>query len=536
MAPKDIAMTGPQIEPSVPSNHILIQNQVQKILSSGEFDATEQQRNFFHFVVSEMLAGRQNSIKGYTIATEVFGRSPDFNASQDPIVSVQANRLRRSLERYYLIDGHHDPMRIDIPKGGYVPTFTEQDTIEPDVLLKEEITKTGTQSSWPSLLVVPFDNMTGDPEKKFLGIGFAMELAVELARLQEVKVLFPLEGTIALDSHDKSRFVLTGSIFEYNSKIKTIVHMTDTQTGKQIWGDTHISNLDAGKFHAYQEKVVHVIANQIAGEVGIIPKVLAIESKDIPPTELNTYEAILQFYEYEQTLKPESFLKALNALKHAADVEPECSQIWSLLARLYGNIYSLDIPGFEAPLEKAIEYAEKGVRMDPNNQRNVGILAYIRFLSNELSEALREADQALNLNPNSLFVLDGLAFIIMLSGEWERGADLAKKAIRLNPYHRALVHDALWVDYLRQEDFERAYIETMSRRRPAVFWYHLAKASTLGLLGRNEEGKKYVEKLLELRPDFQSKGRMLIKRFVKFEDIVEFIVGGLEIAGLRIEN
>ena len=76
----------------------------------------------------------------------------------------------------------------------------------------------------------------------------------------------------------------------------------------------------------------------------------------------------------------------------------------------------------------------------------------------------------------------------------------------------------------------------MSRRRPAVFLYHLAKASTLGLLGRNDEGKKYVEKLLELRPDFQSKGRMLIKRYVKFEDIVEFIVGGLEIAGLRIEN
>jgi len=514
---------------------VLIQSQMRKILSSNEFDATDQQRNFFKFVVTETLAERQNTIKGYTIATQVFGRAPDFNASVDPIVSVQANKLRRSLERYYLLAGYRDPVRIDIPKGGYMPTFTEQPIVEPNAMVSEEATRNDMATSWPSLLVLPFKNMTGDPGKDFLGIGFSRELAVEVGHFQEITVLFPLEGEIGKGSANKSRFVLNGSFHQHGNAIKILAHMIDTQTGKQVWGDSHKSNLDTGKFLAFQEKIVPVIAAKIVGEVGIIPNLMAIESRNKKPTELSTYEAILRFYEYEQTLAPENFLRALEALKQAKNAEPECDHIWSLLARLYAIIYSLDIPGFENPLEKAVAYAEEGVRMNPNNQRNVGILAYIRFHSNELSVAIIEANRALELNPNSLLNLDGLAFILMLSGEWERGATLARKAIKLNPYHRSLVHDALWADYLRQGNYDLAYIETMSRCRPASFWYHLGKASTLGLLGRIEEGKKHIENLLELRPDFPSKGRILIRHFIKFEEIVHCIVDGLDAAGLRIE-
>ncbi len=144
-------------------------------------------------------------------------------------------------------------MRIDIPKGGYVPTFTEQAVAEPDAVLKEEATRADMATSWPSVLVVPFKNMTGDPGKDFLGIGFSTELAVEVARFQEITVLFPLEGEIETGSENKSRFVLDGSIYEHGNAIKIIAHMIDTQTGKQVWGDSFKSNLDAGGFHAFQE-------------------------------------------------------------------------------------------------------------------------------------------------------------------------------------------------------------------------------------------------------------------------------------------
>ncbi|HSQ86917.1 MAG TPA: hypothetical protein VLM43_19595 [Desulfobacterales bacterium] len=109
-----------------------IQQQLQRILDSPEFKATKQQRRFFEFVVKETLSGRAHEIKGYTIATCVFGRSDNFDQNSDPIVSVQANKLRRALERYYLVAGKDDPILIDIPRGTYVPTFCEQVSVVSD--------------------------------------------------------------------------------------------------------------------------------------------------------------------------------------------------------------------------------------------------------------------------------------------------------------------------------------------------------------------------------------------------------------------
>jgi len=103
-----------------------IDNQLRKILSSSEFDATSQQRAFPTFIITKTLAGSSDTIKGYTIATQVFGRNANFNSATDPIVSIHADKLRRALERYYLTEGKQDQIRIDIPKGAYVPVFLEQ--------------------------------------------------------------------------------------------------------------------------------------------------------------------------------------------------------------------------------------------------------------------------------------------------------------------------------------------------------------------------------------------------------------------------
>src|SRR4051794_10670903 len=76
------------------------------------------------YVVEEALAGRGERIKAYTVAVEVFGRDEAFDANADPAVRLEAGRLRRALERYYLVAGRADLVLIGIPKGGYVPAFT----------------------------------------------------------------------------------------------------------------------------------------------------------------------------------------------------------------------------------------------------------------------------------------------------------------------------------------------------------------------------------------------------------------------------
>ncbi|MDW9559086.1 hypothetical protein GOA72_32275, partial [Sinorhizobium meliloti] len=97
--------------------------QLDRIRFSTEFDAPERARQFLAYVVGETIAGRADRIKAYSIATEVFGRDSSFDAQTDPAVRIEAARIRRALERYYLVEGHNDPLVINMPKGAYVPTF-----------------------------------------------------------------------------------------------------------------------------------------------------------------------------------------------------------------------------------------------------------------------------------------------------------------------------------------------------------------------------------------------------------------------------
>jgi len=109
-----------------------IEEQTNRILASKEFDASERNRRFLRYVVEETVAGRAGRIKAYSIATAVFDRDDSFDPQTDPIIRIEASRLRRSLERYYLTEGRFDPIRITIPKGSYIPQFgtAEADTGE----------------------------------------------------------------------------------------------------------------------------------------------------------------------------------------------------------------------------------------------------------------------------------------------------------------------------------------------------------------------------------------------------------------------
>ena len=514
-----------------------VQEQLQRILLSPEFHATDQQRSFLQFVITETLAGRNQEIKGYTVATRVFGRKDDFDQATDPIVSIQANKLRRALERYYLVEGLQDPIRIDIPKGAYVPTFREQIGMETEEEAHIGVTRDVLSAeTWPAVLVRPFQNLTGDGDKNYLGFGFSSELAAEITRFQEVRVLLRRpEGRERRASDIPVRFAVDGSIRSDHEGFKLAVYLTDTKTGAQLWSDTHRSTFEAAQIISFQEDVARMIAAKIAGEHGVIAKTLSADSKNKPPNELKTYEAILRYYEYDRTLTPESFLRAFEALKIAKDVEPECGQVWTMLGRLYANIYSLEFPGFQTALDKSIAFAEKGIQLNPDNQRARVTLALVRMFSNETAAALVEVERAVALNPKSLCMLDGIGYLMTLLGEWERGPDLFKRIIRLNPFHGLYVHYALWLDYIRQEKYEKAHLETLNFTRPSVFWEPLMKAATFGLLGRVKRGREEVENLLRLKPDFSRRGRVLIGHYIKFDDIAERMIEGLRKSGLHVE-
>ena len=101
-----------------------IRAQLARILSQPAFNASARNRRFLTYVIEETLQGRGCRIKAYTVALAVFDRDQDFDPLIDPIVRIEASRLRRAIEHYYLTTGRDDAVRIDIPKGSYVPSFS----------------------------------------------------------------------------------------------------------------------------------------------------------------------------------------------------------------------------------------------------------------------------------------------------------------------------------------------------------------------------------------------------------------------------
>ena len=510
-----------------------IRHQLESMLACPDFTATPQQVALLRYVVVQTLAGKANSIKGYTIATEVFGRKTDFDQNIDPIVSIQAGRLRRALTRYYEGAGKNDPLRIEIPKGSYVPTFETRPPLRAVVAergTQQTLTGAKAQRYWPTVLVRPVHNVSGDPELETWGIGLAAELADELNRYPDVRVMTP-----GLDDMVRARFFIDGSVRTDSDGIKLIMNLTDLLNGRQIWSSSCRSATDNDSIIAFQERVARAVAVKLAGKRGVIAKTVGPEFGNGRPPGSEAYEAVIRFYEFRSSGTPASFQVALTALERAAEVDPECGQVWTLRARLFALIHALGIPGFDRPLEQALAFALKGLRLMPGDQRAHSVLAFIHMLRNDLAAARAEADLAIQFGPDTLFILDGIGYLLTLMGDWERGPAMIEKMIRANPYYGNYVHYALWLNWLRQGDYDRAYQETMKLNRPADFWDHLVKAATLGLLERIEDGRRSAAALLERKPDFPENGRRLIGHFIKFDDLADRVVEGLAAVGVKVQ-
>jgi hypothetical protein len=112
----------------VPPNGAEIRAALERVVTSPGFRAAPRLSSFLGFIVEETLAGQANRIKGYSIAVGALGRSDTFNPQTDPIVRVEASRLRRALDRYYTGPGRHDALVIELPRGRYAPTFRRRKT------------------------------------------------------------------------------------------------------------------------------------------------------------------------------------------------------------------------------------------------------------------------------------------------------------------------------------------------------------------------------------------------------------------------
>jgi adenylate cyclase len=199
-----------------------------RILSSPDFHASKRRKGFLRFVVEEVLAGRDEMIKAYTIAVTVFGRGNDFDPQIDPIVSVEAGRLRRALEHYYLSSGRNNALRIEIPKGTFVPSFLENKVgsvnvlpTDPAIGSQSDVDISTPKLTGPGIAVIVFESLSKEEEQDFFATGISAQLVANLAQFKDFIVVGPLlrerleDPNLSLSAIGAKygvQFVLTGSV------------------------------------------------------------------------------------------------------------------------------------------------------------------------------------------------------------------------------------------------------------------------------------------------------------------------------------
>jgi TolB-like protein len=213
----------------------MVRDELRRILSSGNFTTSDRNRRFLEYVIEETLAGRAARLKAYNIATTVFGRPDSFDPQMDPVVRMEAGRLRRALERFYLLDPNAvGTIRLAMPKGGYVPEFRPTAAHEE----KEQLVSSGP----PSILVAPFEP-EGDPALLLnLHLGFTRQVIICLHQLGDGIICDPYftparasekRSGAAAGSGDR---ILTGDVAVIGEALSVTALLVHASTGRVLWG------------------------------------------------------------------------------------------------------------------------------------------------------------------------------------------------------------------------------------------------------------------------------------------------------------
>jgi len=528
--------------PEVPNENAMIR-EVEKICQSPEFRTKEVLCRFLRYIVSEKLAGRGDEIKAFSIGVDVFNRDSDFDPSQDTLVRINAIRLRRMLDLYYSHTGKNDEIQINIPKGGYIPRFVSQSAS------KEDVKKGATASSEklifgePSIAVFSFDDLGGDSSNAYFARGFSYELMIELSKYEDLQVSNFLNVTGRRTSSSKLhrslmekgiRFVVRGAVHGDKERINVLVELYDLSEERQVWSEKYSEKVTAENFIELQERIVRNISAEIGDEYGIILQQLTQETKDQKPQNLNTYSAILMYYNYLVSRSPESAEKALSALEKAVEDDPASGVVRACLAGFHGTAYGLDSPNADQSYVTVGELAEQAYLLEPNNFLVQNVLAFKYFLYDEKERFFDLAERMLKRNPRSIIRLGSLAFHLSLYGDWERGKQLLDSVMETHLEYPNYFYGATTLYYYRKEAYEAALTEAQKYHIPHFFWGPMLRAAVLGQLNRPVDAQTELQQLKRRRPDFAEKAPYLISRFVKEEVLVNKVIEGLEKAGLEI--
>ena len=338
------------------SDQKAIREQLDRILKSGPFQQSQRRQRFLEYIVNETLAGRGERLKGYNVALEVFDRPETFDPAVDPLVRIEAARLRDKLREYYEADGRSDPIRIDLPKGSYTPQieFRQAGRASParlrtqlpanasagdrrrrycrwsertmanraaglgadpgssapagawfarDHLAPAPKSRPRTESSAcpevPAIAVLPFVNLSGDPKQDYFSDGLTEDILTELSRARDLRVLarnttFQYKGK-AVDVAKLGRELEVRYVLE-GSVQRSGDRLRVTAQLIDAETGTHIwadrFDREMADVFLVQDEIVSQIVAKIAGGYGVIESTEAKSAARKSPEQIQAYDLV----------------------------------------------------------------------------------------------------------------------------------------------------------------------------------------------------------------------------------------------------
>jgi TolB-like protein len=510
-------------------------------------------------VVDEALAQRSERLAAYTIGLEVCGRSEDFDPQTDPIVRVEAGRLRKRLERYYLAEGVDDPVLIEMPKGGYVPRFSYRVTggtsaepsgegahtvgVVPDrrrrgrraaiavlglvVLVAlglglrrfvrsgapgEPNQSAGRGQGNIAAVVLPFDYAADSDPHPFLEDGMVEELISTLAALPGIDVVASGSGEQAAADELTLReiaealhvdYVIRGTVRQERNVLRVTVSVVDAQDSAVQLSKGYDGRID----HVLdlQQEVARDIADALA-----LTATPAFERRLGALGELNA-EVLALYHDAAMLRDPPSdpvrSRLAEEAYRRVIELDPEFAGGYAGLAYVlaFRSWWGLsEQPEIDA--RQGLDAARLAVDLDPEfgwAQMSLGLALNV---TGDHDEALSAARRARELSASDPYVLAFSAMLQAFAGEEDAAVPLARSAIRLDPLSvRRPFRNILGVILFHADRFQEALDALQENNRlggpdgPHMAYY---RAAALARLGRSEEARRELKKAQEFPYEF----------------------------------
>jgi serine/threonine-protein kinase len=239
---------------SRPVTENAIRQHLAKVLSSHAFAHVDRLKRFLAFVVEESANGRAGALKEYSIGVEVFDRETEFDPRTDPIVRVQARRLRARLARYYEDEGRNDELRIELPKGSYAPEIHRQAEPARKISLAAALTSRNTVS------VLPFSDRSQTGDMGYFCDGIAEEIVNAVAKLPQLRVI-----ARGIASAAQAATLIGGSIRRFGDDLHITVQIIEAASGCYLWSD--VFDRKADDLFRIQREVADTIAEKLKGDV-----------------------------------------------------------------------------------------------------------------------------------------------------------------------------------------------------------------------------------------------------------------------------